>query len=220
MSTISTLSRHREIPAFIDRAAELRFPNSFNPYADHCPDHDLAEGPQIRRDNLAAILTAAVLQGVDELWLALEPTWKGARRTGLAMTDERHLQAHALRWRSAPVERATNRVRSPREHTAGYVWGSLAEVPQRVFLWNAVPVHTHEPGDYRTNRRQEDEERDACIPLLKRLLNILQPAHCFAIGGDAQIALADAGRPCTTLTHPARRKRAFVEQVRQRHDLP
>jgi hypothetical protein len=70
-----------QVQALIEEATRLRFPDSFNPYADQCDEHDLPGAAALRRGNLAAILTAAAGQPVDELWLALEPTWKGGRRT-------------------------------------------------------------------------------------------------------------------------------------------
>jgi hypothetical protein len=168
---------------------------------------------------LAAILTAAAGQPVDELWLALEPTWKGGRRTGLAMTDERYLDAHAARWGAVGVTRATKKARSPKEHTACYVWRALADVPERVFLWNAVPVHTHKPNNFRKKRRHTASEREACLPLLRQMLAFLQPALCIAIGDDAGEALRDAGRVCKIVSHPANGKHLeFATQIRTRHD--
>jgi hypothetical protein len=212
------MSALERVGAIIEEASKLRFPNSFNPYADQCAAHDRPGAPNIRRANLAAILSAAAEEPVDELWLALEPTWKGARRTGLAMTDERYLEEHAARWGAVGVRRATDTLRSPKEHTACYVWRALANIPERVFLWNAVPVHTHSPGDYQRNRRHTAAERQACLPLLRKMIAFLQPKLCIAIGDDAGEAFEAADRTCKVVSHPANGKHLqFAEQMQARH---
>ena len=195
--------RVEDIERFINDAQEYRLSSAFNPYSEICADHDLPDAAAIRSDNLRAILKAACEHQVDELWLGLEPTWRGGRRTGLAMTDEPHLSDHAARWHAHGVRSAT-RTAPPSEQTAGYVWRSLDGLSQRVFLWNAVPFHTHEEGNYRQDRRHTEQEREACLPLLRSLLALLRPARLIAIGVDAETAFSDLGRACERVRHPSR----------------
>lgn len=161
----------------------MRFPDAFNPYSDVCQVHDVPTAPEIRRRNLQAILEAVGDRPVDELWLGLEPTWRGGRRTGLAITDDPRLALHASRWRAAGVTRAT-RSEGPYEQTAENVWKALAGVSERVFLWNAVPLHTHKPGLPLSDRRHTKTERNACLPLLGKLLDLL---HCNRRGREARV---------------------------------
>lgn len=196
------MATRSEIEAFIARAAEVRLPDAFNPYADTCPVHDLADAAEIRRGNLRAILERVGKEPVDELWLALEPTRKGARRTGLAMTDGRNLAAHAARWGAIGVRPAV-RTKDPAEATAAHVWKALSPLKERIFLWNAVFLHTHEPDDMLADRNQTGPERNLCLPVLKQLLAMLRPKQCVAIGINAQEALDSAKRPSIRVRHPS-----------------
>lgn len=191
-----------EIESFIALSGRIHFPNAFNPYADTCPQHDKPDAVEIRRANLRAILRAVGDAPVDELWVALEPTHKGARRTGLAMTDGRHLGTHAARWSATGVHRATC-TPDPGENTAGHVWKALAPLPGRIFLWNAVFLHTHYAEDIFKDRNHDKAERDACQNVLKMLVKMLQPKQIVAIGLAAQQALDDAKLPSVRVRHPS-----------------
>lgn len=190
----------------------LRFGDAFNPYVDVCPTHDMRNAPEIRRRNLLVTLQAAAA-GVDDLWIALEPGHMGARRTGLALTDERSLAAHAARWGIDGIRRAT--VSGPwREQTAGIVWEALADEPRSVFLWNVCPLHCHEPGLGLSNRRHTRLERDGCSHVTEALIAYLKPARIVAIGREAAQAMANGGHAALQVRHPARGgKAAFLAGV-------
>lgn len=192
--------------------AGLSFPSTFNPYADRCPQHDRPDAAGIRRANLLATFEAAA-GGVDELWIALEPGHRGARRTGLAMTDDRHLATHVQRWGLAGIARAT--VTGPEtEQTAGIVWEALAKAPHRVLLWNVFPLHCHLAGEPLSNRRHTRAERDACWDLTCAIIAMVDPGHIVAIGNDAHAAVGGLKRPCTLVRHPAYGGKAgFLEGV-------
>ena len=181
--------------------ARLRFPATFNPYADRCLEHDLPDAPQIRRHNLAATFEAAA-GGVDAIWIALEPGHRGARRTGLAMTDDRLLTTHARRWGLRGIARATGSGPET-EQTAGVVWGALANTSERVLLWNVFPLHCHLPAKALSNRRHTREEREACRDLTCAIIAMVNPGRIVAIGNDAQQAMSEFGHPCLRVRHPA-----------------
>ena len=56
---------------------------------------DGPDAPAIRRSNLGLVLEAALAGGISSLWIARDLGHRGGRRTGLALTDEVHLPAHA-----------------------------------------------------------------------------------------------------------------------------
>ena len=80
---------------FIDALTGLRSRHAFNPYTDACEDQDAADAPAVRRRNLRLVLGAATATGVNSIWVARDLGYRGGRRTGLALTDEAHLGAHA-----------------------------------------------------------------------------------------------------------------------------
>ncbi len=190
------------VEAFVTRLAAFQFENVFNPYAEACADHDEDDAPAIRRQNLSRVLDAALATGVDSIWIARDLGYRGGRRTGLALTDEVHLAAHAGLFDLAPLARST---RGPAvgERTAKIIWQALGALNRPVFLWNVFPLHPHERDDPLSNRCHSRAERQACRPLLAWLLETLQPKSVLAIGRDAQLALADLGVTAHQVRHPS-----------------
>ncbi len=187
---------------FVDKVAKLRFENAFNPYSDVCPDYDAPEATATRRRNLQLVLESAIRSGVDSLWIARDLGYRGGRRTGLALTDEIHLSAHASLFGGLALTRATKGP-AVAERTASVIWRVLKQIDRPIFLWNVFPLHPHESGDAMSNRCHTREERQACRPLLMWLLNTLDPKIVVAIGRDAQLALADLGVKAEQVRHPS-----------------
>ena len=92
---------------FVETLAELSFKDAFNPYADACGDFDRDDAPAIRRTNLKLVLDAAIESKVDSIWIARDLGYRGGRRTGLALTDEAHLNDHSTLYGNLPLARAT-----------------------------------------------------------------------------------------------------------------
>lgn len=188
--------------AFVEELASYHFANAFNPYADACPEFDADDAPAVRRRNLEAVLNAAIEKGVHSFWIARDLGYRGGRRTGLALTDEAHLDWHAELLGTEPLKRAT---KGPpvAERTATVVWQMLRSIEQPIFLWNVFPFHPHGPNEPMTNRCHTRSERLACKPILEALISTLQPKHLVAIGRDAQAALTDLGLEATAVRHPS-----------------
>ncbi len=91
---------------FVETLQALDFEDTFNPYSDRCGVHDHDDAPRRRCDSLLTILEAAAGSGVDSLWIGRDLGYRGGRRTGLALTDDVHLFAHAERW-GASIEKPT-----------------------------------------------------------------------------------------------------------------
>jgi uracil-DNA glycosylase len=196
----------------VDRLSSLRFADVFNPYSDVCGAHDLADAPAIRRANLLATFDAAS-EGTDEMWVGLEPGHRGARRTGLAMTDDARLSSHAAHWGLSSLKRAT-RSGPDTEQTAGIVWEALAHVRRRVLLWNVFPLHCHQRGRPLSNRRHTQAEWLACRDLLADVAAMAKPRRIVAIGREAEKALTALGLRCVAVRHPAYGgKAAFLNGV-------
>ncbi len=207
------------VHAFVSRLAALKFDSVFNPYAQACSDHDARDAPAIRRRNLSLVLEAAMTVGVDSLWIARDLGYRGGRRTGLALTDELHLTAHASLLNSAPLARST-RGPAMAERTAKVIWQALGAVQRPIFLWNVFPLHPFEPGDPMSNRCHTRAERQACRPLLMWLLEMLQPKTVLAIGRDAQAALADLDVAARQVRHPSYGGQAeFLDGVRAHYGV-
>jgi hypothetical protein len=188
--------------SFVEAISKLRFENSFNPYSDVCPDYDCIDAPTTRKRNLELVLEAALKTGVDSIWIARDLGYRGGRRTGLALTDEVHLDQHAKLYGSLTLSRAT-RGPSMSERTATVIWQVLRTLNRPIFLWNVFPLHPHEEGDALSNRCHTREERRACGSFLNQLVAALDPKFVVAIGRDAQLALSDLEIDSRSVRHPS-----------------
>lgn len=206
--------------AWMNALADLRFRDVFNPYAEACPDHDAADAPLIRRNNLRLVLEAALAGGVDSIWIARDLGYRGGRRTGLALTDEAHLSAHAGLYGHLPLARAT-RGPAMAERTATVIWQILRDMRRPVFLWNVFPLHPHAPDDPLSNRCHNRSEREASKHLLEWLVFRLQPRTVIAIGRDAKAALTDLGMAAECVRHPSYGgQREFIARMNDLYALP
>lgn len=187
---------------FVELVAALRFDDAFNPYSDLCSDFDRPDAARIRRHNLIMVLDAAIDRGVDSIWVARDLGYRGGRRTGLALTDEVHLSAHADLLGTPPLARSTNGP-AMAERTATVIWQMLIAIRQPVFLWNVFPLHPHEAGDPMSNRCHTRGERLACRHIMVGLIHLLSPSRVLAIGRDAQLALEDLGVTAEKVRHPS-----------------
>ncbi len=171
---------------FVKRLEGLSFKDVFNPYSDCCAECDREGAAKMRRDSLLKMLIAATESGVDSLWVGRDFGYRGGRRTGLAFTDDAHLDKHAGRW-GVSVEKSTKDL--AKEGTATIVWNILDQIDVTVFLWNVFPLHPHESQRPFTNRRHSARERKPGEQLLYELISLLQPARLVAIGNDAASSL-------------------------------
>lgn len=187
---------------FVELVAALRFDDTFNPYSDLCSDFDRPDAARIRRHNLIMVLDAAIDRGVDSIWVARDLGYRGGRRTGLALTDEVHLSAHADLLGTPPLARSTNGP-AMAERTATVIWQMLIAIRQPVFLWNVFPLHPHEAGEPMSNRCHTRGERLACRHIMVGLIHLLSPSRVLAIGRDAQLALEDLGVTAEKVRHPS-----------------
>jgi len=168
---------------FVRAVAALQFKNCFNPYSDRCKVFDHTNAPQLRAAALSAMLESALSEPIDAIWIGRDLGYRGGRRTGLALTDDVHINQHAKRWNTV-AERATLGT-AVAERTAAVIWSKLEQIDSRIFLWNVFPLHPHESDDPFTNRQHNSTERRAGEELLRELIDLLRPSRVVAIGNDA-----------------------------------
>jgi hypothetical protein len=194
-----------KIHPFVEAIASLQFEDCFNPYSDRCGVHDRRDAPQRRAAALSAMLRRATEEPLDAIWIGRDLGYRGGRRTGLALTDEVHMDQHARRWNLDPVGERPTIGSAVAERTAAVIWGMLEHIDARIFLWNVFPLHPHETGEPFTNRKHNANERRAGEVLLQQLIALLKPSRIVAIGNDAAASahrISDA-LPVICVRHPS-----------------
>jgi hypothetical protein len=170
--------------AFVKALSEMKFDNVFNPYADTCPIHDLANAASARRRNLRGYLKAALEIGVDTIWMGRDLGYRGGRRTGLALTDEYHLDEMTKRYPGSNFIQATMGP-AVAERTASEIWSVLRSVALPPLLWNVFPFHPHEPDNPFSNRKFTARELREVGEMNEILIKWLNVRRVVAIGQDA-----------------------------------
>lgn len=187
---------------FAAALAEIQLPSVFNPYRDICSEHDRHDASSVRRQNLVRCLEAALAARADTIWIARDLGYRGGRRTGVALTDEVHLEPASVLMGGIELERAT---RGPvvAERTSAIVWRVLSCIGEPVVLWNIFPLHPYEAGNPFSNRCHTRAEREATWPLLTALIEMIAPKRIVAIGRDAGLALSGISIPVQVVRHPS-----------------
>lgn len=199
---------------FVKAVAALRFENCFNPYVDRCETYDRQDAPFRRARVLSAILERASEAQIDAIWVGRDLGYRGGRRTGLALTDDVHINRHSERW-GVITERPTTGV-AVRERTAAVIWNMLDQIESHIFLWNVFPLHPHEQENEFTNRQHNARERQAGEELLLMLVRLLRPARIIAVGNDAAGAASRVAEQTQVICvrHPSYGGQTqFVQQI-------
>lgn len=208
------------VDRFVQALSAVTLENVFNPYADRCPLHDRNDAPSRRQKNLALSLNTAIELQVRTIWIARDLGYRGGRRTGLALTDEVHLESFSMLFQGLPVAKATKGP-AVAERTAAVIWMMLQRLEEPVFLWNVFPLHPHEPDEPMSNRCHTRRERQACDRFLHEILDLLQPDTVIAIGGDAHRAVEELGVESIQVRHPSYGgQNTFVAQIEEVYALP
>jgi len=187
---------------FVRALSGIRLPDVFNPYADTCAVHDQADAPAVRRRNLRTLLIAAQQLGIDTIWMGRDLGYRGGRRTGLALTDERNLPAMS---RIYPGSESSKTTIGPEvaERTAAEIWAVLALLDKPPLLWNVFPFHPHDKDEPFTNRKFTNRELREVDDLNASLISWLGIRRIVSIGQDAATYAAKFGVEVSSVRHPS-----------------
>lgn len=118
------------------------------------------------------------------MWMGRDLGYRGGRRTGIALTDEAHLNTFAKRFPGCHLEKATHG-EVVTERTATEIWSALTTIPEAPFLWNVFPLHPHEHDIPMTNRKFSRSELQQVEAVNDLLISGLGIKRVIAIGQDA-----------------------------------
>ena len=192
--------------SFIAKLANYQGENIFNPYKDVCWEHDKDQtAPQKRQENLLEVLKFFEDNQCDALWVGLALGYKGGRNTGLAFTDEYNIGKASGVYKTQLL--TTQKGHSlQKENTANCIWDILPDLQEKIFMWNAFPMHPHHKNKPNSNRNPISTEFQFGAECLKDLCRILQPKSLLAIGRDAYFLMKGRAYnqyPIDVVRHPS-----------------
>jgi hypothetical protein len=206
---------------FVEELRSISLPNVFNPYRDVCAFSDHPASATLRCQNLTFFLEAMLKSGSRSLWLGRDLGYRGGRRTGIALTDEFHLEVLQDTFGIFGIVKATLDANATKERTATEVWKLLCQIKQPVLLWNAFPFHPFDQGEPLSNRRHTAQEFEFCRHILATLIEWLQPTTIIALGADAEAAISNIGYECQRVRHPSYGGQTdFARQIARIYSLP
>ena len=155
----------------------------FNPYSDNCDLSDRSNAAKIRLDNLSDLIDSFLGCPVDAIWVGRDLGHKGGRRTGIAFTDEFHLELASKVW-GVNLGKATKDA-IVTERTATTIWNLIDKIDKKIFTWNIFPFHPYEKHNHRSNRSHTVKERSAGKKIISMLVELMCPKTMVAVGNDA-----------------------------------
>ena len=206
---------------FVDELSSISLPNVFNPYRDVCTFSDHPASPSLRCQNLTFFLRAMVKYETRSIWLGRDLGYRGGRRTGIALTDEYHLDVLKNTFGVFGIVKATTDEDPTKERTATEVWKVLSRIREPVLLWNAFPFHPFDENKPLSNRRHTAQEFAECRHLLRNLFGWLNPTTVVALGADAEAAVLSIGHTCNRVRHPSYGGQTdFAREIFKVYELP
>lgn len=195
-----------------------RLENVFNPWKDYDPTYDIGpEAPEIRRKQLEHYLYERVSKARFVL-CAEAPGYRGAKFSGIAMTDERVLlgRKNSAPFRpeevlGIPARRTSNRtaeaqVLGMNEMTASVLYSFLYQSgisPLDIVTWNAFPFHPHAPGNTFSNRTPSEPEVEAARHIQDQFFELFGHCCVVAVGNISTAMLTERDIPHSVARHPA-----------------
>lgn len=192
-------------------------PSVFNPWAEWTEAYDIGpDAPAIRRDNLRRYLEHR-LGSAKYILVAEAAGYKGARFSGITMTDERLLLGHRNTDRIKPTmafdgdKKRTSRHgfagrTGSAESTSCVMYNFMADYgvdPHEVVMWNSFPFHPYKPNQPMSNRTPAQAEIDACNEIHRIFFSLFPGCQVIAVGQKASTLLKSMGIQHQAVRHPA-----------------
>lgn len=180
----------------------------FNQYLDCNVDVDVPNGASIRKMNLRTYMeTAAASASVLIVGEAAGP-W-GTRFSGVPFTGERQLITPSFpiigKQSSKAIPSCPTRVEPPYiSRSAEVFWNVMLPYYPHFMVWDAFPLHSHEPNKVLSVRNPTKKEVSQFGEALCLIKSYLKPTRIIAVGKKAFKQLEALGETSTYVRHPSR----------------
>jgi hypothetical protein len=185
----------------------------FNAYYETDPEVDLPDAHLIRRNNLRNYLDSFDKKPLLLVLGEAAGPW-GCRFSGVPFTSENQICLQDLPFIG---KQSSNHEVPHRETSAKIFWNAMSNFHPNFFVWNTVPFHPHLLEDKLSIRPPTGKELLRFAPLLRSLLDLLQPWKVIAVGRKSELALKNLEYPCIYVRHPshggASEFRAAIDRV-------
>jgi hypothetical protein len=181
----------------------------FNQYRDHDDDVDVPEAASIRRANLHDYLAVATERAsVSVLVVGEAPGPWGTRFSGVPFVGEKQLLDPTFPYRGSrsskdvpqlPVKRKPPYISG----SAKMFWQIMLPYHAQFVVWDAFPLHPHEPGGVLSVRNPTQNEVLRFANALTLIKDYVGADRIVAVGRKAQKALEAIGRRAEYVRHPS-----------------
>lgn len=177
------------------------------PYAHNLYTAKTTEG-RTRLHNLQVYFTQALPLHPTVLLIGEAPGYQGTYRTGVNFCSEALMFGPANKFgifggTAAGYQRVFSGDRIWKEPSSTVVWHLFEQLPNIPVVWPAFPMHPYKPGNELSNRTPTASELAIGAPLIRQLIEILQPTQIAALGNTGAKLLTDIGIEAVKIRHPA-----------------
>lgn len=189
-------------PWFDELAALPDLPNAHNLYTNKTP-----EG-RTRLHNLKNYFAQALPLHPTVLLVGEAPGYQGTYRTGVNFCSEFQMLGPKNKFgifggTDAGYERVYLGERIWKEPSSTVVWNLFETLPNIPLVWPAFPMHPHKPGIELSNRTPTPQELLVGAPIIRHLIDIMQPKTVAALGNIGYSTLQLLGIEAVKIRHPA-----------------
>nr|MDO8087760.1 uracil-DNA glycosylase [Candidatus Sigynarchaeum springense] len=170
----------------------------FNLYREVNLSFDRETANEIRQQNLMSYFSSFT-ERPTILIVGEAPGPKGCRFPGVPFTSESQLCRHIL-----PFSGEQSSLNGPySEITANVFWKAITQYHSKIFVWNCIPFHPHNPGDFLSIRAPTNEEISRFSKILSEIYLKLKPERIIAIGKKSASLLSKLDIKFTYIRHPS-----------------
>jgi hypothetical protein len=180
----------------------------FNQYRDRNDQVDVSDAATIRTENLRRYVAEATESASILVVGEAAGPW-GCRFSGIPFTGEKQLLDPSFPLRgnrsSRTISTCSTKIAPPFiSRSAEIFWSVMLPYYGHFMVWDAFPLHSHEPHDFLTVRSPTKNEVSQFGEALRLIKTYMKPINIVAVGKKAFEELCVIGEAAVYVRHPSR----------------